>query len=312
MDRKRKQPNKNNENEEKKFKGNTESSSPDHVSSGSSNELPAFLISSGSVSDEEYPETPPDSLRVQEEESALDLIEDSNSPNDNTEEQPLDVLEASLINDIESTSSSSSDTFDVTTLIETDSDAETTPVNHKPLHVSLTQRKPRQVVQPKDSVDLPVLLNPIKHPLTILTARPVPVRNGLADELKKVLLDYRSKESFWHFDLKMGRPPASSQPTELVLVKSIKKFRSYCLLVQVQRQQDGQGEGHAESLLLNINWDVGFKALQAGDKLMVNFRGASPLQLNDKQLHLFPFVRRHVEPVEQEVLQDGGGGAGIP
>lgn len=270
----------------------------------SPDELPVNLISSSSNKDdtdpEEIPETPegsPSSIISASPDSSLaaNLIEDIVSP---TSPVPLtsssNQLEKSLINEIESDSSSSSD-FDATALIE--SGSETTSQDHQArvkLPAALTQFSPRpqlRFVQPKDAVDIPLVKHPAKHPLTIITARPVQ-KNGLADELKKVLVEYRSKENLWQYDIKLG-VAVDPSTTELVHVKSIKKFHSYCLLVEIDVQR-GQGDA-TEFLLLNVNWDSmaggGLGALQAGDKLIVNFRKTEPIRLNDKLLHFLPFVQ---------------------
>lgn len=286
----------------------------------SPDELPANLISSGS-SIEEIPETPPEASPRSINSATpppssptptANLISDINLPGATTSQ-----VEESLIQEIESGSSSSSsscrsspsidtdhdpdDHFDAATLIESDSDAPSQDQTQLP--AAITQRAPcLQFVQPKDTVDIPLAhITAARHPLTVISARPVPARNGLADELKTVLVAYRSKENFWQHDHRLGI--ADPLDTEFVQVTAIKKFHSYCLFVEVKRGRLHKGSGgggepaeestkEAETLLLNYNWDIGFKALQVGDKLIVNFRNAEPIPFNGKPVHFFPFARR--------------------
>lgn len=293
----------------------TQSHSRQH--SSSPEELSANLISSGSSTtsndtDKEIPETPegsPSSVisaspspspSLPPSSSPANLIEDFITPA-SLEHVPScssNQLENSLIHQIESDSSSSSscDGFNATNLIESDSET-TTPQDqqHRLLPSALTQpsRRRPSVIQPKDVVAIPLIVNPPKHPLTIITSRPVPLRNGLADALKKVLVDYRSRENLWQYDNKLGvDPPAAG---ELVHVKSIKKFHSYCLLVEVQR---GQGDD-TQALLLNVHWGSGFGGMRAGDKLIVNFRKTEPIRFNDQLVHFFPFVVEQRGQVEE-------------
>lgn len=277
--------------------------------SSSSDEVPASMISSCSE-EEEIPETPPKdspcssiiSASPNQSPSAVDLIEEESTPS--TCPSPIaghsktNQLQKSLIQDIESadTDDEDNDGFNITTFIETDSEppsqelqSQHRRLRQQQLPAALTQRPPGySMVQPKDTVDIPLTIpNPKKHPITVLSSRPIPVKNGLADELKQALFDYRSKENFWLYDIKLGLL-ADPAALEWVQVKSIKKFLSYCLAVDVQR---GQGDT-TQRLLLNINWDNSFRSLQVGDTLMVNFRAAAPKQWKHQQLHFFPYVRR--------------------
>lgn len=271
-------------------------------SDSSSEEVPANLISSCSTPDDtEIPETPPDdspSSTISASPTTVNLIEDSPSPIPDASK--INELEMALVQEIESQTSSSSSSdddtgnFDITALIESESEVASQDLQRTQLPAALNQPY-RPVVQPKDTVDIPLTLNAPKHPLSIISSRPVPVKNGLADELKKVLSDYRSKENFWQHDYKMGF--GDPNVTELVHVKSIKKFHSYCLLVNVQRI--GQGDEAPSCLLLNLHWDVCFKDIKVGDKLIVNFRQAEPIRINDKALHFFPFVRRQIEGIPE-------------
>lgn len=282
MDRKRKYPDKSrviSQNKIPKLKPQTRKAPP------------LDIIDSSTDSDEEIPETPSasqSSSTTDPEQSMINLIEEYSSGESTAAHgATARQLEKSLIQEIESDTSLENEDHYATTLIESDSDA-TTSQGTRNLHRSVTKRH-STTPSTKDPVDIPFLANPPEHPLTVIAKRPKPLRNGLAQELGKILLDYRSKENFWQYDNKLG---IGDPDTEVVLVKSIKKFHSHCLLVDIQRGGEAEKE---EQILLHLNWDSCFRKLQAGDELMVNFRKTEPKLLNGNRVHFFPFARRQMD-----------------
>lgn len=205
----------------------------------------------------ETPEYPCSTSPALDNQSLVDLIENYTPP-PATRECTSQLEEIELIHQIESCSSSSSSAeFNVTSLIESPPESE----------------PPSPTSRPNDAGSSNSL------------------SNGMAADLKQLLIEHRSRESTWSHNYKTTNIGKSNNSAELVHVKLIKKFHSHCLLVEVLREE-GHGDGECESLVLNPDWNAEFSRLQAGDTLIVNFLGKEPIQLNGKQMHFLPYVRR--------------------